>query len=86
MFEGWLDTHRPDAKERILNRVREMRGGRLYDPRFGKRMQGHGPGADLIRQRFHLACRRFGLNQRRHTLDTSQFHVPAAAGDQLALL
>ena len=68
-----------------MNRVRDVRGGRNNDPRFGKRMVGTGEYAELIGQRFRLAVRRLGLDRPRHALDTSQFEVPPSAGDQLGL-
>jgi len=85
LFVEWLDVHYPDRKKKILSRLAEMRGGRLNDPRFGSRMRGEGPHADLLRRRFELACRRYGLNVERTELDRSRFRIPARAGDQLAL-
>ncbi len=52
LFTQWLDAHFPDRAARVMNRVREMRGGRNYDSQFGKRMTGEGAWAALIRQRF----------------------------------
>jgi hypothetical protein len=58
----------------VLKLLRELRGGRLNDPRFGHRMRGQGPYADLLAGRFTRACRRFELNMDREAqLDTSQF-------------
>ncbi len=74
LFEGWLREHFPDRAERVLNHVREMRGGRLNDPRFGHRMRGQGQYADMIAARFASACRKLGLNvDAPPQLDTSQF-------------
>jgi DNA repair photolyase len=82
MFEAWLREHHPDRAERVLNHVREMRGGRLNDPRFGHRMRGQGPYAEMISLRFAHACRRLGLNaSAAPALDTSQFiRAPGAPG------
>jgi DNA repair photolyase len=63
LFDEWLDRHRPGAKQKILGRIRATRDGRLNDSRFGIRMRGEGPIADLIRQVFHINCRRLALNQ-----------------------
>ena len=72
LFEAWLRAHYPQRAERVLNLIREMRGGRLNDPRFGHRHRGHGPYAALIGARFDAACRRLGLNaQPPVELDTS---------------
>ena len=86
LFEEWLETHAPDRKARVLNHVREMRGGKLYDSAWGERMKGAGPYAETIRQRFRLARRRFGLDKRNLSLDCSRFERPPMAGDQMALL
>lgn len=64
LFEGWLETHFPDRKSRVLNRIREVRGGKLNDARFGTRMTGEGEYARFIAQRFAQAKKRYGLEGR----------------------
>jgi DNA repair photolyase len=61
IFEDWLERHLPDRKEKVLNRIREIRGGRLYDSRFGVRLTGEGIFAEQIAALFSLACRKAGL-------------------------
>ncbi len=74
LFEQWLAQHFPDRAGRVLGRIREMRDGRLNDPRFGHRMRGEGLYAELLQARFAAACRRHGLNAvRGPQLDCSQF-------------
>ncbi|MBC8747649.1 DNA repair photolyase [Paraburkholderia sp. WC7.3g] len=74
LFKDWLSAHFPDRAERVMSRVRDMRGGKDYDSSFSTRMKGEGIWADLLRQRFHKAVRRLGLNGReRGILDMSQF-------------
>ena len=85
LFREWLEAERPDRASRVMSLVRQMRGGKDYDSAWGKRMKGEGPLADLIAARFKAACKRYGLNQARITLDTGQFRAPARAGDQLSL-
>ena len=85
LFGEWLLAHRPDRAERVMSLVRQMRGGRDYDPQWGKRMKGEGPIADLIAQRFKIARRRFGLDRAMPPLDVSQFRVPPKTGDQMDL-
>jgi len=82
LFEEWLRTEYPDRAERVLNRVRETRGGALYRSRFGERMRGSGPIAELLRQRFAVACRRLGLARHPPALDTTAFRVPPGPGSQ----
>jgi DNA repair photolyase len=69
----------PMKADHVLSRVRDCRGGKLYDARFGKRMTGDGPYAQLLRQRFHLARRRAGLSDRMPAMDTQQFAPPRRA-------
>ena len=76
IFQEWLAQHYPQRAERVMARVREMRGGRDNDSSFGTRMTGVGVWADLVRQRFHKSCKRLGLNRGRHELDLSQFRRP----------
>ncbi len=74
LFKGWLEAHFPDRAERVMNRVRDMRGGKDYDASFATRMKGEGLWADLLRQRFANAVRRLGVNARNHgILDMSHF-------------
>ncbi|MFD1912465.1 PA0069 family radical SAM protein [Halodurantibacterium flavum] len=85
LFRDWVEQHFPDRAARILNRVREIHGGRDYDPEFGKRMTGQGHWAALLRQRFDIAAARHGLNRRLPPLRTDLFRVPPRPGDQLSL-
>jgi DNA repair photolyase len=78
LFQQWLEQHFPDKAPRIMARVREMRGGRDNDARFGSRMTGQGVWAELLRQRFDKACARLGLNRERVELALERFRPPAA--------
>lgn len=87
LFQQWLEAHFPERAQRVMNRVREMRGGKDYDSDFSMRMHGEGVWADLIRQRFTKTVERLGLGKlggRFERLDTTQFRrpliVPAATG------
>ena len=82
IFQRWLDQHFPDRAARVMARVREMRGGKDYDARFGARMKGEGVWADLLSQRFHKACARLGLNRQRVELDLTQFRRPSKRRDE----
>lgn len=86
LFYEWLATHFPDRVGRVRSRIHELRDGRDNDPRFGSRMRGSGPWAELLRVRLATARRRAGLPEGRWPpLDTSRFRVPQPAGGQLAL-
>jgi len=56
-----------------------------YSAEWGTRHRGEGAYADMIAQRFQLACKRLGLNRKRRTLDIAQFRPPVRAGDQMTL-
>ena len=85
LFEQWLQQHFPQRAARVMARIRDMREGRLNDPRFGTRMTGTGIWAELLRQRFERAVRRLGLNQLPLGLDLSQFTKPRVRPDQADL-
>ncbi len=84
LFDRWLDEHFPDRKQKVLSRVRDLRGGRLNDPRFGSRMRGEGQFAEQIAALFHTAVRRHGLDGDFPPLATAAFRRPGAPA-QLAL-
>ena len=86
LFREWLAEHYPDRAAHVMSLIRDMRGGRDNDPRFGTRMRGTGPYAQLLSNRFRLACRRLNLNSEpRGPLDTMLFRPPGRAGAQLQL-
>ncbi|MGK2911933.1 MAG: PA0069 family radical SAM protein [Sphingobium sp.] len=83
LFRAWLDAHYPDRAAKVMNIIRDLRGGRDNDPNFGSRMRGQGIWADLIRARFEKARLRAGLQNERIALRTDLFRPPQ--GDQLQL-
>lgn len=85
LFEEWLQEHYPDRADRVLSLIRQCRDGQLNQNEFGTRMSGTGPVAELLRQRFRLACRRLRLNERRVELDCTLFRAPPLPTDQLSL-
>ncbi len=78
VFSQWLDAHFPEKKERVLGRLRDMREGKLNDPRFGHRMRGEGPVADAIRDMFRLSRKRAGLDKRGFELSADCFRRPGS--------
>ena len=83
IFQQWLDDHVPTKKARILDRIRQLRGGQLNVSEWGARMKGEGIFADQIRELFQVSARRAGLNQERHVFSTANFRRPG--GEQLTL-
>lgn len=80
LFVEWLERHFPERKEKVLGRIRDMRGGKLNDPNFGTRMRGQGVFAEQIHNLFAVACRKAGLGATRPELSTASFRVPRAPG------
>ena len=82
IFVQWLEQHEPTKQARILDRLRTLRGGKLYDSAFGKRGRGEGIFADQLTQMFDVNCRRLGLTNESFQLSTGHFRKP---GEQLSL-
>jgi DNA repair photolyase len=85
IFEQWLESHFPEKKEKVLGRVRALRGGKLNDPRFGSRMRGEGIFAEQIARLFQVARRKVGLPEDRPELSAAAFRKPEGAQLRLGL-
>jgi DNA repair photolyase len=83
IFQEWLGRHFPDRKDKVLNRVRAMRDGKLNSPDFYSRMRGEGIYAEQARDMFTLACRKAGFDSGRIKLSAEHFRKPG--GPQLEL-
>jgi DNA repair photolyase len=77
LFRDWLERHVPERAQRVWNQIRNCHGGRSYDPRYGRRMSGSGPVAELIAGRFRLAVRRLGYGEAPQP-DCTHFRIPGA--------
>jgi DNA repair photolyase len=82
LFENWLERHYPDRKDKVLNRIRSVRGGKLNDSNFHTRMRGGGVFADQIESMFRVARRKAGLDNPSPELNKSDFRRP---GGQMTL-
>ncbi|MDA0814204.1 MAG: PA0069 family radical SAM protein [Verrucomicrobia bacterium] len=85
VFSDWLEQHVPGQKEKVLGRIREMRGGKLNDSSFGDRMRGSGIVAEELKSLFRVSARRAGLDKAPAPLSTAAFRRPALDG-QMTLL
>ena len=83
IFQEWLERNVPGKKDKVLGRIRAIRGGKLNDPRFGFRMVGEGIFADQISQMFHVARHKVGIPEYGPALSTAAFRRPE--GTQLGL-
>ena len=78
LFEKWLAEHMPDRKDKVLNRIRAMRGGKLNDSDFHTRMRGFGVFAEQMEKMFEVASKKAGIPFRKLELSTDHFRVPSA--------
>ncbi|MDV3251691.1 PA0069 family radical SAM protein [Devosia sp. BK] len=85
VFREWLLRHFPDRVRHVLSLVRDTRGGKDYDSRFGTRMTGEGPYATLLRQRFEKARERYELDAKLPSLRTDLFIQPQLESKQMSL-
>src|SRR5208282_2102046 len=85
LFSEWLKENFPDRHRHVFKLIRDMRGGKDYDSRFGTRMTGSGPMAWMIGRRFEVACERLGFNATKVTTTTEHFRPPQPATEQLSL-
>jgi DNA repair photolyase len=84
LFQDWLERHFPDRAERVMARIRDMRGGKDNDPRFGTRFTGEGVWAQLLQARFQRAVAKLGLRNKRRPVQLALFQrprKPSAQGD-----
>ncbi len=86
LFREWLLANFPHRATRVFALMRDMRGGKEYDSRWGTRMTGTGPYAWIIGRRFEAATERLGLNKDKVKLTTEHFVPPPRPGEQLRLL
>ena len=84
LFRNWLDVHFPDRAAKVMNLIRDMRGGKDNDAEFFTRMQGKGPWAELIRARMKIARKRHGLDSSKWNVRSDLF-VPPNLDGQLSL-
>lgn len=73
LFLDWIEREFPDRAGKIVNRLRDLRGDRLTDSRFGYRMRGEGEWATMIAHLFAVSCKKYGLNSRHRELSTKHF-------------
>ncbi|HWO43888.1 MAG TPA: PA0069 family radical SAM protein [Candidatus Eisenbacteria bacterium] len=79
LFEAWLAQHYPERKDKILNRIRSIRGGKLNEPNFNSRMRGEGVYAEQMAELFRLACKKAGIGKRWPDLTTEHFRRPSSS-------
>ena len=82
LFHDWLYKNFPDRADKVWHMIEYGHGGKVNDSRWGVRMRGEGPIADLVKQQFKKYNVLYHLNDERWELDTTQFRRP---GEQMQL-
>jgi DNA repair photolyase len=85
IFEDWLLRNRPELRDRVVGRIQAVRGGKMNDYQYGRRMRGDGEYAEGIAKTFQVFTRNFGLDRGLPPLDTTQFQPPRSPGGQQSL-
>jgi DNA repair photolyase len=86
IFGEWLETHYPEKRSRVMNRIRDTRGGYTNDSRWSIRQRGQGAYAEQIAALFRAAVKKAGLDRPLPPLRTDAFRRPPQPGSQLSLL
>ena len=73
LFLNWLEEYFPDRKQKVVNRLKELFGEKLYKSDFNIRGRGEGPFAEQVRNMFKISCRKYGLNKEPLELSTAHF-------------
>ncbi|MGF7232153.1 PA0069 family radical SAM protein [Arachidicoccus sp.] len=82
LFHDWLYKNFPDRADKVWHLIEQGHGGQVNDSRYGTRMRGEGPIADLVRQQYKKYNQLYHLNDERWELEAAQFKRP---GEQLRL-
>ena len=77
LFINWLNHEFPRRADKIINRIKDMRGGKLNNSEFGKRFSGEGEFAETIKKLFAISCNKYGLNKRDYGLSVKGFRKKA---------
>jgi DNA repair photolyase len=85
IFEDWLVRNRPVERDRVIGRIQDVRGGKMNDSEFGRRMRGEGEYAEGIAKTFRVFAKKYGLDGKLPPLDTTQFRPPRSPDGQQTL-
>jgi DNA repair photolyase len=73
LFVQWLFDEFPERANKIINRIKDIRGGKLNHSEFGQRFKGEGEFAETIKNLFEISCKKYGLNKRKFDLSVANF-------------
>lgn len=83
LFVKWLEDHHPNRKEKVLNKIRSLKNGKLNRHEFGERFRVEGAYGEQMRQLLNIHSKRLGLNEKGEPLNVNEFRRPGT--DQLRL-
>ena len=73
LFIKWLHDEYPERANKVINRIKNIRGGKLNHSEFGKRFTGEGEFAETIKNLYEISCKKYGLNKRNFNLSVNHF-------------
>lgn len=85
LFEEWLERCVPLRKDKVINRLKSLRDGRLNSSEFGERMRGQGLFAEQIQKLFQLSAKKAGFRAKGPELSTASFRRPGGLQLDLGL-
>ena len=85
LFVEWLKKNYPEKFDKIINRIKDVRDGKMNSTEWGERMRGTGELADSISQLFSISAEKYGLNKQRFHLTTELFEGKSGVKDQMDL-
>lgn len=85
IFSSWLQEHVPGSAEKILERIRDIRGGALHSSKFGERLRGRGFWAGQIGNLFSTCREKEGFAADHFQYNLQEFRRPKAPQLDLGL-
>ena len=80
LFHDWLYKNFPDRADKVWHMIEQSHDGKVNDSRWGKRMRGEGPIANMINMQYKKYIHKYGLDDERLGVDCSQFKRPGEQG------
>lgn len=75
LFQDWIEKQFPLKAKGVMNKIRSLHNGKLNDNRFHVRMRGEGNIAEMVKQQYQIAKKKYFGTNRLPPLDFSQFEI-----------
>ena len=76
IFTNWLDTYFPERRNKVINRIKAVRGGKLNNNDFFKRQIGEGIFAEQVSSMFKITSKKFKIDNYKINLNSDSFKNP----------